>query len=471
MKKIKLAILLITCIGFASCSDFLTQDPYTTMPEDAAISDNITANYALVGIYDKFQHEYFYGRMYLVAPEATTENIILSPSNSNRYITEAQWSMTAATADAGYMWLYGYSAINAVNKILAKVDGIDATDKQKQQIKGEALAIRGMVHLDLVRIFAQAYPGNENSLGIPYMLKSTVYEKPARDKISDVYTNIINDLSEAADLLTQSGIDNAPYRINSWAAKALLAKAYMMKLDYASAKPILQDIVEHSDYGILTNDAYVSAWSKRYNAAAKTEFLFAIANLSTDYGATTSLGYIYLQTGYGDLRASDNVVALYSSTDVRKTAFFTAGTSTAAGWTMVNKYPSRDGSSGLSDVPLVRLSDVYLYYAEACAYSNDEGTAITYLDKIRQRGDASAAVSTETGDALKDKILLERRKELAFEGEYLFDLKRYHKTINSAYNAQNVLYTTIPYPSDKRAFPIPQGELDANPNMEPNPGY
>ncbi len=470
MKKI-LLIILTVCISFTSCDDFLTQDPYTTMPEELAITDNITANYALAGIYDEFQSELIYGRKYLVAPEASTENIILSPSNSNRYIAQAQWSLTAGNGDAADMWLYGYSAINAANKILAKVDVIDATEKQKQQIKGEALAIRGMVHLDLIRIFAQAYPGNENGLGIPYMEESIIYDKPSRDNISTVYTKIIRDLSEGASLLQSSEIDNGPYRINSWTAKALLAKAYMMQLDYTKAKPVLEDIIKNSGYSILTNANYTSAWSKRYNASSKTEFLFAIANLSTDYGATTSLGYIYLQSGYGDLRASANIVALYTDTDVRKAAFFTPGTGTAAGWTMVNKYPSRDGTSGLSDVPMVRLSNVYLYYAEACAYTNDETNAIKYLDLVRQRGDASAAISTETGDALKDKIFLERRKELAYEGEYLFDLKRYHKTINSAYDATGKVYKIITYPSDLLAYPIPQGELDANPNMEPNPGY
>ncbi|GAP73391.1 RagB/SusD family nutrient uptake outer membrane protein [Candidatus Symbiothrix dinenymphae] len=469
MKKLELIVLII-CAGLVSCDDFLTQDPYTSMSEDAAISDNITANYALVGIYDRFQSEYLYGRNYLGAPDATTENVILAP-NGVQLVAEAQWSMTNATGDAADMWLYGYSAINAANKILSKVDGIVATDEQKQQIKGEALVIRGMVHLDLVRIFAQAYPGSENGLGIPYIKVSSVYEKPARDKISDVYTNIIADLQEGAGLLTQSGKDNAPYRINSWAAKALLAKAHMMKLDYAAAKPILKDIIDNSGYSILENANYVSAWANKYNATAKKEFLFAISNLSTDYLSALSLSYLYVQDGYGNLRASDNLVTLYESTDVRKTAFFLAGTGAMTGSTMVNKYPSREGMLGLSDIPLVRLSDIYLYYAEASAYTGDDVTAITYLDIIRQRADASATASTETGNALKDKIFLERRKELAFEGEYLFDLKRYQKTINSAYNASNVLYKVVPYPSELRAFPIPQGELDANPNMEPNPGY
>lgn len=439
------------------------------MPDDAAITNNIDANYSLTGIYDRMQHEYFFGRMFLIAPEATTENITLSASNSNRYIAEAQWTMTPATVDVGYMWRYGYWGIAAANKILVKVDDIEATDAQKKQIKGEALAIRGMLHLYLARMYAQDYTTNPESLGIPYLEEPIIYEQPARDKLSTVFTKIIRDLNDGATLLAQSGIDNGPFRINAWAAKALLAKAHMTKLDYNAAKPILKDIIDNSGYSLLSNADYANAWSKRYNAAAKKEFMLAIGNISTDYGATTSLGYIFLQGGYGDLLASDNIYSLYAETDVRRTAFFKANTSNSA-IQMVNKYPSRDGSTGLSDNPIVRLSDVYLLYAEACANTNDEDNAIKYLDEIRQRGDAQATPSTESDQALKDKILLERRKELAFEGEYYHDLKRNKLPINTAYNAQGV-NETIAYPDDKRAFPIPQGEIDANPNMEQNKGY
>jgi hypothetical protein len=468
MKKIIL-ISLIACAAFSSCENFLTQDPYTTMPDDAAITNNVNANYALAGIYDRMQNEFFFGRMFLVAPEATTENLVLSASNSNRYVAEAQWTMTPATSDVASMWLYGYWGVTAANKILEKIDGIDATVQQRQQIKGEALALRGMLHLYLVRMYAHDYTTNPDDLGIPYMEKSIIYEQPARDKLSTTFDKIIRDLSEGADLLTQSGVDNGPFRLNAWAAKALMAKAYMTKLDYDAAKPVLKDIIDNSGYKLLSNADYGSAWSKHYDARAKTEFLFAISNLSTDYGATTSLGYIFLEAGYGDLLASDAIYSLYTTTDVRRDAFFKANTKNAS-IQMVDKYPSRDGSSGLSDNPVVRLSDVYLLYAEACANTNEEANAVKYLDEVRQRCDPQAAASTETGQALKDKILLERRKELAFEGEYYHDLKRNKLPIPTAYNAQGT-NKTVGYPDDRRAFPIPQDEIDANPNMEQNRGY
>lgn len=131
----------------------------------------------------------------------------------------------------------------------------------------------------------------------------------------------------------------------------------------------------------------------------------------------------------------------------------------------------RDGVLALSDIPVLRLSDIYLMYAEAEAVAGTKTGAINYLDKIRMRADASGTATPQTISPadLLNLISLEKRKELAYEGHYLFDQKRLQLPINSGYRSDNVLYTTIPYPSNKLAMPIPQSEIDANNNMKQNP--
>jgi len=476
MKKL---IILICCLGlFISCEDFLDRNPYTSLNEDLAIVDTTTANYAVAGIYHQMQSESSFGRMVLVIPDAATSNLMLSASNSNRYIATAQWTTNASSGEPYQVWLPMYTFINSANKIIGRIDNIPTDsdpvkiEKRAGQIKAEALTMRALGHFTLVSLFAQAYPGGETSLGVPYMEQSHVFEKPARDDVKTVYTKLIADLTEAISLFTTNGNprDNAPYRADIWFAKALLAKIYMHQLDYAKAKPVLKDIIDNSGYSLLSNDSYADAWKKTYNSADKTEFIFAIANRADDYPATGSLGYIYIQGGYADLRPSQELMDLYSTTDVRATAFFARGnTSSTSSEFFVSKYPSRDGANGLCDNPVMRLSDVYLLYAEACAYTSDETTAVTYIDLIRKRADITTTMSTETGNDLKTKIFIERRKELAFEGQYLYDLKRYHMSIPSGYRANGSLYTTISYPSAKRAYLIPQAEMDANPNMVQNP--
>jgi hypothetical protein len=467
MKKYFLIILLAGLV--VSCNDFLSTKPYASASESSAITDYNSATYALTGVYNSFHSYFYYGRDYLVYGDVFTENTILAASNSGRFLAELQWSVTPTTADLQNIWAQGYNAINSANKILVGVDNINATDVQKAQLKGQALALRALAHFDLVRMFGQRYKDNATTLGIPYMDKSIVYDKPARDSISVDYTKIIRDLNNAIPLLNQAAsLITGPYYIDQWGAKALLARVYMSQLDYVKAKTTLVDIVTNSGYSLLSNTSFTAAWSNTYNTP-KTEFMFVIANRPEDYAATNSLGYIYLQAGYGDLRVSSNLYNLYAATDIRKTAFFIKGTGTQTASNFVNKYPSRAGSSGLSDCPVIRYSDVYLMYAEACANTSDEPTAITYLDLIRKRADPTAVTTAATGQALLDAIALERRKELAFEGQYFFDLKRLGKTINSGYNSSNVMYTTISYPNTKLAMPIPQAEMDANPNMKQNP--
>ncbi len=473
MKKIfKITCLLVIMISTLSCESFLDQQPASSISDTKAISNYNSAVYALNGVYDALQSYNYYGRDFLVYGDAFTDNIIISPNNSNRFIAEGQWTVTATTGDLQSFWSAAYSAIMRTNKILALIDNIDATETQKAAIKGQCLALRALIHFDLVRFFAQTYNGNQTGLGVPYIDKVIVYEKPERNTIADVYTKIIADLTEAiTNLNTGSSLITPPYNITNWGAKALLAKVYMTELDYNSAFPILQDIITTSGYTLLSSANYVAAWGKDHSTTAKNEFVFSINFNPTDYAATNCLGYIYLQTGYGDLRVPASVVSLFSATDLRKSLFI-AGTGTSVGWSFNGKYPGKSSTTALADSPVIRLSDIYLMYAEANASktSPDLTTAITYLDLIRKRADASAASTSPTISqaSLQDAIFLERRKELLYEGQYLFDLKRLKKSINSALRSDNVLYTTIPYPSLKLAMPIPQAEIDANPNMVQN---
>lgn len=473
MKKIfKISFVLAAAMSVLSCESFLDQQPASSISDSKAISNYNSAVYALNGVYDALQSTSYYGREFVVFGDAFTDNIIISPNNSNRFIAEGQWSVTATTADLQNFWAAAYVANMRANKILALVDNIDATDIQKAAIKGQCLAIRAMVHFDLVRFFAQTFNGNESALGVPYVDKVLVYEKPARETVSVVYQKVIADLTESITLLTTgNSLITPPYNVTNWAAKALLAKVYMTQLNYASALPILQDIITNSGYTPLSTANYVAAWGKDHSTTPKNEFMFSINFNPTDYGATNCLGYIYLQTGYGDLRVPVAVQNLYTSTDVRKSLFI-AGTGTQAGWMFNGKYPDKAGTTALSDTPVIRLSDLYLMYAEANAGKTtpDINTAITYLDLVRKRADASAPSTSPTISAsdLLDAIALERRKELAYEGQYLFDLKRLKKSINSALKSDNTLYTTINYPNLKLAMPIPQAEIDANPNMVQN---
>jgi hypothetical protein len=117
---------------------------------------------------------------------------------------------------------------------------------------------------------------------------------------------------------------------------------------------------------------------------------------------------------------------------------------------------------------------VLLILAEADAHTSNESDARLYLNKVAQQRDPSFSGYTSSGQTLIDDIIQERRKELAFEGDRYWDIARLNLDVNRI-NLNNNYPSNTPLTlaagNDKRIWPIPQAELDANPNIEQNPGY
>ena len=118
---------------------------------------------------------------------------------------------------------------------------------------------------------------------------------------------------------------------------------------------------------------------------------------------------------------------------------------------------------------MIRLSEVYLNRAEAHARSGNDAGAQADLNLIRQRALATAPDVTLTGSDLLDEILIERRRELCYEGHRLFDITRHKQGVVRVDNTGDT--ANYSYPGNYFIFPIPQPEMDLNPNITQNPGY
>lgn len=142
---------------------------------------------------------------------------------------------------------------------------------------------------------------------------------------------------------------------------------------------------------------------------------------------------------------------------------------------LIQKFPRNDTQD--DNVHVLRLSEMYLIKAEAHAQLNEDTDAQQALDVIIHRAleipvpPDTLPVSTETGQALQDKILLERRKELAFEGFRLFDLTRHGITFNKYRQDGDPI--EINAPANRTILPVPIDEINVNPNIanQQNPGY
>ena len=133
----------------------------------------------------------------------------------------------------------------------------------------------------------------------------------------------------------------------------------------------------------------------------------------------------------------------------------------------VHKYPD---PAGQDNPKVIRLAELYLIRAEARAeIGTNEVGARQDLDMVRQRALPSAPNNSDTGQALKDAIMLERRLELCFEGQRLWDLMRKKQDIVRTQCTSATCL--ISYGNDSVIMPIPQVETDTNPNIAQNPGY
>ena len=145
----------------------------------------------------------------------------------------------------------------------------------------------------------------------------------------------------------------------------------------------------------------------------------------------------------------------------------------------LNKYPTTGNEMRYNNIPLLRLSEVYLNAAEAAAKIGDTDNTVKYLDPIVNR--ANPAIHITNADATLQRVLIERRKELVGEGHRFFDAMRNNETI-TRYTSSTDQGWHLPLRDEARSFdrsfyktllPIPQGEINANPAMkdQQNPGY
>ncbi|TAJ54668.1 MAG: RagB/SusD family nutrient uptake outer membrane protein, partial [Chitinophagaceae bacterium] len=139
---------------------------------------------------------------------------------------------------------------------------------------------------------------------------------------------------------------------------------------------------------------------------------------------------------------------------------------------VINKYPNNNNYT----IKVVRLSEVYLIAAEASYQTGNIPQALTYVNQVATRRDAAFAGYASAGAQVLEDILTERRKELAFEGHRFWDLVRYNRDVvrvNVNGNYPGNVPLTIAKDNFRRILPIPQTELDANPNIksQQNTGY
>ena len=477
MKKYYI-LLFVALAAFSSCEKLLDKEPTDKLSIEDLFLDVQGAKSALAGSYKALLDEEHYNKNTMVYPEILAGNIKFSKNTNLRLedVYEATVDAQESSLNATYSALY--SELNNVNNVIKYTPSAAGAATEKAKIVAEAKAIRALIHFDLVRIFARPFnfTANGSHLGIPLILNPQLYSDPApsRATVAQTYNSIVTDLTEAIAAFddTNVGVLNGGTKQNYFtkaSATALLAKVYLYQNNWDKAFELADELIKSKQYTLLTNANYVASWTGR---VPSSESIFELA-IETVFSGT-SLGAYYESTNLSSYRmyaATLDLTGLYSATDVRNiSTMFNRVDISGVNYAFTKKY--QGGGTLATPIKILRLSELHLIRAEAAVEktSPDFTIANADLNLIRQRADASAAtLNLTTKDAVIDAVLLERRKELAFEGNLLFDLMRRKKDINRA-DVTPVVKNLLTN-DDRLIMPFPANTINANRNMKQNPGY
>jgi hypothetical protein len=438
-----LGVLLLA----VSCNKKLDTIPRQSVDVKDALTTPSDVQVALVGAYADMGGADVYGGRAFLNPDLLGDFNELNWTGTFQGMTQIK--NKTIPVDNGFVrdtWLGAYAAINDVNNVLNALNVV-TVQTAKDRTEGEAKFIRGSMLFDLVRLFAKAYnDGNPaNNDGVPIVTTPTTVitaaDQRARNKVSEVYTQVIQDLTDAEAKLPASN----GFFANKWAAAAMLARVYLQKGDYANARDAANRVIAGGAYSL--RPTYAGAFPNALSApvANTSEDVFAMQVTLTQ--GTNSFYTFYSSSGRGDIQIKAAHLALYEAGDARRAFFYTSG-----GSTFTSKHEARYGN-----VHVIRLAEMYLIRAEA---NLRLGTTIGATpDQDLNRIRARVGLAAKVGAVLSD-ILSERKLELMFEGFTLHDIKRLQGTVG-----------LLPWNDPKLVYPIPQRELNANPNLTQNQGY
>ena len=466
MKNIRIiAATICLTLVIAGCSEeFLELSPQQSVADTEALVSYGDFESSITAVYSGIGNASYYGRYFMLVPDVMSDDVKQHPS-ANRAATYAEYVATREDGIANGLWTEAYQNINNLNTILATdIEVTAALQADLTHIKGEAMALRGLIHFDLVRMFGQHYTftADASHLGVPIVTVSDPFAEPSRSTVKQVYDQAISDMTTGMAMMQNNPRSGSTSTLSRTAVEALLARVYLYKDDLPNAITAATNVINSNKYSLVSNADYASAWSDDFS----DESIFEMHYTSNDNNGSDALGRMYILEGYGDYLPSADLVSLIPMDDARRVWFKEdLGLSGDYAPFRLDKFPN---VAGFDNTKVIRLSEMYLIRAEAKARQMDN-TAQGDIDMIRQRAQPSAPDVTATGTALLDEARLERRKELAFEGQRLWDLMRYKEDVVRTECTSSVCM--VNYPSERVIMPIPLTELDANPNMVPNPGF
>lgn len=463
-KRVLLAAGVVGALSLAGCKKNNFEDPFNSFAPETAFTTPDRIEKASVGMYDQLQNANFYGGWALIFPDI--RGIDATPST---YFGQMALYNTLLATDGTVAGAYrgAYRTIYESNLFLKYfVPNSDKVSAEKaNQYVGEAKFIRSLVYFSLVNLWAQPYSftADASHPGVPLVLDAAddpfaPANQIARSSVAEVYSQIEADLLDAESKLPARGGSSdfsSVARATKGAAQALLARLYLYKGDWPKAAQYADLVINSGDYDL--NASPELTFGAPYTTV---ESIFSVAHNGGDNPNTNnSIGQHYGAGARGDIPVFKDYIDLMEPTDLRRVNL----TEEVSGAFWTTKY-----SAGTTDwVPVLRYAEILLIKAEALARqaAGVDATAVGLVNEIRERSEATP-VAPATKQDLIDAILLERRIELAFEGQGSFDFLRTGRDIPA-----HGVVSAQAWGNNYMVLPIPKYDTDKNPNLVQNPGY
>lgn len=467
MKK-RILLLLIPAFLFISCGeDFTSLAPLSQRNVENFYQSETDFEVAINGAYDALQADGTYNKNYILMHEMRSDNgendggatglaaALDRIDNFNELNDNGQ---------IGQAWSASYKGIARTNQILASLEaGPDISADLADRVRGEALFIRSLLYYNLAVMF-----GN-----IPLQLEPVSSPEVEINQVgaSAIYNQISGDLQSVIDggMLPNSYSGENVGRATNGAAATLLGKVYLTMGENSSAETVLRDHVL-GEYQLV--DSYTDLWGQDNENNA--ESIFEIQFKSGGIGEGSAFTDIYTVTstavGGGNIpqNGTQDLMDSYESGDERFDITFdttSADNNNDPNEIYVAKF---DGTitgpldGGLNWIEL-RYADALLMLAEAIGESPE---SYGYINEVRDRA-GLGDISIATPGTFEEKLLGERRRELAFENKRWADLKRFGM-------AKEVMSNHLGLPESRITllYPIPQDEISVAPDqMEQNPEH
>lgn len=473
--------LLLIPVVFSSCDEKdITFAPHNAVSQDNVLETESDFNNMVLGAYSymiKNGGAEGYGQEFLIDSECMTDNVIVMNSGRGTNLDGYRYTSVASNSHFDH-YDNAYRASELASRVINEINTIPLSPS-RNNIEGEARFIRALNHFDLVRVYSKIPTQSADanlSLGMPYLTDFSPTSTPSRPSVAETYAQIINDLLLAKDLIGTSNT-LASGRASKNAVYALLSRVYLYMGDYPKVIEFGNLATNGGTAAVCPRASFVALWDD-VNASG------VLFKLRIDQVDGSTPGVAFSQTTGQGIRSEfvvpKDFMDMFVATDIRKAAYTTTSAYAGNTYNHIIKYNGRlTGNPNIVDIKVIRTEEVYLNMAEA-QYRID-GTGLTYLDKIRAQRYTGFVSGGETGVALFDAIMKERRLELAFEMDRFFTLKRLNLSVNrlsTQGDFANGLGTlpeatslTLPAGSFKWQLPIPQYQRDLNTNLQQNPGY